>query len=207
MGCRVISTFCFYPGQKIQRSWCGVHKEVSGATSGSLLNFDFTVLKTRGSQDSKPASRSFCEVRNGRRKRFYHDEHTEPIQWRNGVAVEQIFVSSVQKELQAERYALRDFVHGNDLLRQFFRVYEVPHAGRIRGSFLYSHFIVLETQAFADFAASYLRESRRRMKERAARHSCVLRGHRQETAGHACVFLHATVTRCWQNYTNGAGGV
>ncbi len=42
--------------------------------------------------------------------------------------MEQIFVSSVQKELQAERYALRDFVHGNDLLRQFFRVYEVPHA-------------------------------------------------------------------------------
>ncbi len=37
--------------------------------------------------------------------------------------MEQIFVSSVQKELQAERYALRDFVHGNDLLRQFFRVF------------------------------------------------------------------------------------
>ncbi len=36
--------------------------------------------------------------------------------------MEQIFVSSVQKELQADRYAVRDFVHGNALLRQFFRV-------------------------------------------------------------------------------------
>jgi hypothetical protein len=35
--------------------------------------------------------------------------------------MEQIFVSSVQKELQAERYGLRDFVHSNDLLRQFLR--------------------------------------------------------------------------------------
>jgi predicted HTH transcriptional regulator len=39
------------------------------------------------------------------------------------MGMDQIFVSSVQKELQAERYALRDFVHGNDLLRQFFRVF------------------------------------------------------------------------------------
>lgn len=37
--------------------------------------------------------------------------------------MDQIFVSSVQKEFQAERYAVRDFVHGNDLLRQFFRVF------------------------------------------------------------------------------------
>ncbi|NOZ86874.1 MAG: DUF4062 domain-containing protein [Deltaproteobacteria bacterium] len=37
--------------------------------------------------------------------------------------MEQIFVSSVQKELQADRYAMRDFVHGNELLRQFFRVF------------------------------------------------------------------------------------
>jgi predicted HTH transcriptional regulator len=37
--------------------------------------------------------------------------------------MDQIFVSSVQKELQEERHALRDFVHGNDLLRQFFRVF------------------------------------------------------------------------------------
>ena len=37
--------------------------------------------------------------------------------------MEQIFVSSVQKELQAERYAVRDFVHSNDLLRQFFKVF------------------------------------------------------------------------------------
>lgn len=37
--------------------------------------------------------------------------------------MEQIFVSSVQKELQAERFAVRDFVHENDLLRQFFRVF------------------------------------------------------------------------------------
>jgi ATP-dependent DNA helicase RecG len=39
------------------------------------------------------------------------------------MGMDQIFVSSVQKELQEERYALRDFVHGNDLLRQFFRVF------------------------------------------------------------------------------------
>jgi predicted HTH transcriptional regulator len=47
--------------------------------------------------------------------------------------MEQIFVSSVQKELQAERYAVRDFVHGNDLLRQFFRVFlfeDLPPADR-----------------------------------------------------------------------------
>jgi len=37
--------------------------------------------------------------------------------------MEQIFISSVQKELQAERLAVREFVHGNDLLRQFFRVF------------------------------------------------------------------------------------
>lgn len=37
--------------------------------------------------------------------------------------MEQIFISSVQKELQEERYAVRDFVHGNDLLRQFSRVF------------------------------------------------------------------------------------
>lgn len=47
--------------------------------------------------------------------------------------MEQIFVSSVQKELQAERYAVRDFVHGNDLLRQFFQVMlfeDLPPADR-----------------------------------------------------------------------------
>lgn len=47
--------------------------------------------------------------------------------------MDQIFVSSVQKELQAERYAVRDFVHGNDLLRQFFRVFlfeDLPPSGR-----------------------------------------------------------------------------
>ena len=37
--------------------------------------------------------------------------------------MKQLFISSVQKELQAERYAVRDFVHGNDLLLQFFRVF------------------------------------------------------------------------------------
>jgi len=37
--------------------------------------------------------------------------------------MDQIFVSSVQKELQADRYAVRDFVHGNELLSQFFRVF------------------------------------------------------------------------------------
>jgi len=47
--------------------------------------------------------------------------------------MEQIFVSSVQKELRAERQALREFVHGNDLLRQFFRVFlfeDLPPADR-----------------------------------------------------------------------------
>lgn len=37
--------------------------------------------------------------------------------------MDQIFISSVQKELQSERYAVRDFVQSNDLLRQFFRVF------------------------------------------------------------------------------------
>jgi len=47
--------------------------------------------------------------------------------------MDQIFISSVQKELQTERYAVRDFVHGNDLLRQFFRVFlfeDLPPADR-----------------------------------------------------------------------------
>ena len=47
--------------------------------------------------------------------------------------MEQIFVSSVQKELQTERYAVRDFVHSNELLRQFFRVFlfeDLPPADR-----------------------------------------------------------------------------
>lgn len=50
--------------------------------------------------------------------------------------MEQIFVSSVQKELQKERYAIRDCVHGNDLLRQFFRVFlfeDLPPADRRAG--------------------------------------------------------------------------
>ena len=46
--------------------------------------------------------------------------------------MDQIFVSSVQKELQAERYAVRDFVHGNDLLRQFFRVFLFEESCRRR---------------------------------------------------------------------------
>src|SRR5258705_13872223 len=47
--------------------------------------------------------------------------------------MEQIFVSSVQKELQAERYAVRDFVQTNDLLRQFLCVFlfeDLPPADR-----------------------------------------------------------------------------
>ncbi len=47
--------------------------------------------------------------------------------------MEQIFVSSVQKELQTERIAVRDFVRGNDLLRQFFKVFlfeDLPPADR-----------------------------------------------------------------------------
>jgi len=34
-----------------------------------------------------------------------------------------IFLSSVQKELQAERYAIRDFVHGDPLLHRFFKTF------------------------------------------------------------------------------------
>ena len=47
--------------------------------------------------------------------------------------MEQLFVSSVQKELQPERSAVRDFVHSNDLLWQFFRVFlfeDLPPADR-----------------------------------------------------------------------------
>lgn len=32
--------------------------------------------------------------------------------------MEQLFSSSVQKKLQEERFVVRNFVHGNDLLRQ-----------------------------------------------------------------------------------------
>jgi len=41
--------------------------------------------------------------------------------------MEHLFISSVQKELQEERFAVRDFVHGNDLLRQFFRAFLFEH--------------------------------------------------------------------------------
>ena len=47
--------------------------------------------------------------------------------------MEQIFISSVQKELQAERSVVRDFVHDNALLRKFFRVFlfeDLPPADR-----------------------------------------------------------------------------
>src|SRR3989454_7136248 len=36
---------------------------------------------------------------------------------------ERIFISSVQKELQAERQAVREFVRGDALLRRFFDVF------------------------------------------------------------------------------------
>ena len=47
--------------------------------------------------------------------------------------MDQIFISSVQKELQQERYAVRDSVHENDLLREFFHVFlfeDLPPADR-----------------------------------------------------------------------------
>jgi hypothetical protein len=46
---------------------------------------------------------------------------------------EHIFVSSVQKELQAERWAIRDFVRDDALLSQFFEVFlfeSLPPSGR-----------------------------------------------------------------------------
>jgi hypothetical protein len=46
----------------------------------------------------------------------------------------QIFVSSVQKELAAERQALKDYVHGDPLLRRFFEVFlfdDVPAAALV----------------------------------------------------------------------------
>lgn len=44
-----------------------------------------------------------------------------------------IFISSVQKEFAAERRALKDFVHGDPLLKRFFEVFlfeDIPAAGR-----------------------------------------------------------------------------
>lgn len=44
-----------------------------------------------------------------------------------------IFVSSVQKELAAERRALKEYVHNDPLLRQFFEVFlfeDLPASGR-----------------------------------------------------------------------------
>lgn len=34
-----------------------------------------------------------------------------------------LFISSVQKELAAERRALKDYIHGDALLRRFFEVF------------------------------------------------------------------------------------
>ena len=47
--------------------------------------------------------------------------------------MQQIFISSVQKELAEERRALRDFVHGDPLLRRFFDVFlfeDIPATDR-----------------------------------------------------------------------------
>ncbi len=47
--------------------------------------------------------------------------------------MDQIFISSVQTELQPERFAVRDFINGNQLLRQFFRVFlfeDLPPSNR-----------------------------------------------------------------------------
>lgn len=47
--------------------------------------------------------------------------------------MESIFISSVQKELAAERRALKDFIHGDALLRRFFEVFlfeDLPAADR-----------------------------------------------------------------------------
>lgn len=49
---------------------------------------------------------------------------------------ERIFVSGVQKELRAERQAVRDFVHADPLLRRFFEVFlfeELPASDRRTG--------------------------------------------------------------------------
>ena len=46
---------------------------------------------------------------------------------------ERIFISSVQKELAAERRALKDYIHGDPLLRRFFEVFlfeDLPAADR-----------------------------------------------------------------------------
>src|SRR5438876_11494693 len=46
---------------------------------------------------------------------------------------ERIFISSVQKELQAERQAVREFVRGDPLLRRFFDIFlfeELPASDR-----------------------------------------------------------------------------
>ncbi|HYI11544.1 MAG TPA: DUF4062 domain-containing protein [Thermoanaerobaculia bacterium] len=50
---------------------------------------------------------------------------------------ERIFVSSVQKELAAERQALRDYVRGDKLLSRYFEVFlfeDVPAADRHVGA-------------------------------------------------------------------------
>ncbi len=47
----------------------------------------------------------------------------------------QIFISSVQKEFQKERYAIRDFVNEDALLKQFFTVFlfeDLPPMGQLR---------------------------------------------------------------------------
>src|ERR1017187_5593403 len=39
------------------------------------------------------------------------------------MSIHRLFISSVQKEFQAERRAIKDFVEGNALLRRFFNVF------------------------------------------------------------------------------------
>ena len=56
-------------------------------------------------------------------------------------ARKQIFISSVQKELADERRALKEYVHGDPLLRRFFEVFlfeDLPASDR-RADEVYLH--------------------------------------------------------------------
>ena len=72
-------------------------------------------------------------------------------------ARKQIFVSSVQKELADERRALKEYVHGDPLLRRFFEVFlfeDLPASGR-RADAVYLHEVERSTIYVGLFGNDY----------------------------------------------------
>lgn len=87
-----------------------------------------------------------------------------------------LFLSSVQKEFEEERLALRDYLHADPLLRRFFEVFllricPLPTVGRIRSiwrklRFAISTSVCSETPMALKMRLAFLRRNRSSTKPR-----------------------------------------